>query len=526
MANRSYIYLKNGDEARILAEGVYTIPYFWQLFWDEEDLRTPISLWETAEKLEEDEEEAETFYQEQNVDILLPIEKFQQNALQNRSFLEENVPQAVQLYDAFVRYILANVKDGDVLGFDLLDVVFMDQVSVVSDKLLKNIRAIRENQPKDLDFSLTEKNLIGLAMGFPDYYASELLPEDNILDSVAYQDELKKMNPQDDKQGGDMTGADTKANKWRNGLVYLFILALVIRLIFYMMVNIGAFTGKTIIDPLRNVIGEQAYIYINYFSGAMTIIALLAVILLYKSTHTAGEGKSLREISRGFMKIITNWRLLILILIVTGFWMVQQQLYATMPKYVIRMAGETAKPGWIANVNPFVVVCFVSFITRLMAKRSAITSMNVGMFLIPFSALLMACGNLLGNDIISGMSNITLMMVAGIIVQALAECFISPRYLEYFSLQAPKGEEGMYLGFSHLHSFLSSIFGFGLAGILLTKYCPDPTLFETHAAWEAASVNAHYIWYYFAAIGLIAAIALLLFAKITESIDKKKKASR
>ena len=94
--------------------------------------------------------------------------------------------------------------------------------------------------------------------------------------------------------------------------------------IFYMMVNVGAFTGKTIIDPLRNVIGEQAYIYINYFSGAMTIIALLAVILLYKSTHTAGEGKSLREIGQGFMRIITNWRLLILILIVTGFWMVQQ----------------------------------------------------------------------------------------------------------------------------------------------------------------------------------------------------------
>ena len=168
-----------------------------------------------------------------------------------------------------------------------------------------------------------------------------------------------------------------------------------------MMVNVGAFTGKTIIDPLRNVIGEQAYIYINYFSGAMTVIALLAVILLYKSTHTAGEGKSLREIGQGFMRIVTNWRLLVLILIVTGFWMVQQQLYATMPKYVIRLAGETAKPGWIANVNPFVVVCCVSFITRLMAKRSAITSMNVGMFLIPVSALLMACGNILGNDIIS-----------------------------------------------------------------------------------------------------------------------------
>ena len=225
MANRSYIYLKNGDEARILAEGVYAIPYFWQLFWDEEDLRTSISLWETAEKLEEDEEQAEKFYQEQNVDILLPIEKFQQNALQNRSFLEESAPQALQLYDDFVRYILANVKDDDVLGFDLLEVVFMDQVSVVADKLLKNIRAIQENQPKDLDFSLTDKNLIGLAMGFPDYYASELLPDDNILDSVAYQDEWKKMNPQEDKKALDMTGADTKGNKHRVLFVFWILLA-------------------------------------------------------------------------------------------------------------------------------------------------------------------------------------------------------------------------------------------------------------------------------------------------------------
>lgn len=292
--------------------------------------------------------------------------------------------------------------------------------------------------------------------------------------------------------------------------------------IFYMMVNFGAFTGKTIIDPLRNSIGDQAYIYINYFSGVMTIIALFAVILLYKSSQTAGEGKSMKEIKEGFLRIMCNWRLLILILIVTGFWIVQQQLYATMPKYVIRMAGETARPGWIANVNPLIVVCCVSFITRLMAKKAAITSINVGMALIPISALLMACGNLLGGDNIFGLHPITLMMIMGIIVQALAECFISPRYLEYFSLQAPKGEEGMYLGFSHLHSFLSSILGFGLAGVLLTKYCPDPNLFANQQAWESASSNAHYIWYYFAAIGVIAAVSLFVFAKITQVIDKKK----
>ena len=293
--------------------------------------------------------------------------------------------------------------------------------------------------------------------------------------------------------------------------------------IFYMLVNIGSFSGKSIIDPLRHLIGEQAYITINYFSAFMTLAAFLAVIFLYRSVHTAGEGKSMRDIGAGFVRVFTNWRLVALIIIVTGFWIVQQQLYATMPKYVIRMAGEAARPGWIANVNPLVVVCCVGFITRLMAKRSAITSITIGMFLIPLSATLMAFGNLLGSDIFAGISNITLMMIVGIVFQALAECFISPRYLEYFSLQAPKGEEGLYLGFSHLDSFLSSIFGFGISGILLTKYCPDPALFESRAAWEAASANAHYIWYYFAAIGLISAISLLIFALITRHIDRKKR---
>ena len=184
MANRSYIYLKNGKDVRILTEGVYTIPYFWQLFWDEKDVRMPNILWK-------------------KFNILLPIEKFQKKATQNRSFLEKNAPHTLQLYDDFVRYILANVKAGDMLGFDVLEVADMDGLTTASRKLIKNIRAIQENQPQELDFSLTEKNVIWSAMGFPDYYASKLLPEDNILDSVAYQDELKKMQGPKDNQEQD-----------------------------------------------------------------------------------------------------------------------------------------------------------------------------------------------------------------------------------------------------------------------------------------------------------------------------------
>ena len=292
--------------------------------------------------------------------------------------------------------------------------------------------------------------------------------------------------------------------------------------VFYMMVNIGAFTGKTVVDPLRKSMGDQGLIYINYFSTIMTLLALVAVFFFYKSAKTDGQGKSFAEIGRGLLKVLGNARLIILILIISGFWMIQSQMYATMPKYVIRMIGAEASPGWYANVNPLVVFVLVNFITSFMKKRTALTSMTIGMLIIPLSALVMSFGSQIGTDYVLGLHPVAFMMIIGIAMQAVAECFISPRFLEFFSLQSPKGEEGLYLGFSHLHSFISYLFAFGLSGFLLDKYCPDPRNFSSPEAYTAATQHAHYIWYVFVAIGLISAVALLTYGYITRRIDKKK----
>ncbi len=296
--------------------------------------------------------------------------------------------------------------------------------------------------------------------------------------------------------------------------------------IFYMMVNIGAFSGKTIVKPLRDSMGDMGLINLNYFSATMTALALIMIIFFYKSAKQEGQGKSFNEIWNALLKVLTNGRLITLIIIITGFWMVQHQLYATMPKYVLRMAGEGAAPSWYANVNPLIVVLTVTFITRIMASKTPLFSMTVGMFIMPLSAIAMASGNwFAGEGIDLGfmiIHPVALMMIIGIALQALAESFISPRFLEFFSLQAPKGEEGLYLGFSHLHSFIASIVGFGLSGFLLSKYCPDPKLFESHEAWKIAASNAHYIWYYFATIALLSAISLIIYGKVIRNLDLKK----
>jgi len=308
--------------------------------------------------------------------------------------------------------------------------------------------------------------------------------------------------------------------------------------IFYAMVNIGAFGGKTVVKPLREAMGNEGLIVLNLFAASMTALAFLLVLKFYRSVRPDGaESKSLAEIWSALKAVLSRARLVILTLIITGFWMVQHQLYATMPKYVLRMAGEDASPSWYANVNPAVVVITVGAVTMLMRKRTALTSMTVGMFIMPFSAFFMASGNMIESGEIFGLHAVAFMMIVGIAFQGLAESFISPRYLEYFSRQAPAGEEGLYLGFSHLHSFLASLLGFVTSGFLLDAYCPDPETLDAaqqaqytaaivgDASMPAAYAHAHYIWFVFVAVAVTSAFALVIFGKIVARIDRDKSTS-
>jgi dipeptide/tripeptide permease len=307
--------------------------------------------------------------------------------------------------------------------------------------------------------------------------------------------------------------------------------------IFYQIVNIGAFLGKTFAEPLRTTLGLE---YVSYYSSVMAIMGMVVVFFFFHGVDKTGEGKSLKEIGEGFKRVLKNGRFLTLIFIVAGFWMIQGQLYAAMPKYVLRMVGEHAKPGWLANVNPAVVVLFVVPITQLVRKFRPVGSIGISLAIIPLSALSISLSPLLADafgleiDVFGIIFHpITVMMIIGIAFQGLAECFLSPRYYEYASKQAPKGEEGLYMGYSHLHTAVAWPVGFILSGYLLDAYCPDPKTLppEVFNQWQAAIANgtalpeayqhAHYLWYIYAGIGVLAFCGLLLFKSVTDRKDRK-----
>jgi len=127
-------------------------------------------------------------------------------------------------------------------------------------------------------------------------------------------------------------------------------------------------------------------------------------------------------------------------------------------------------------------------------------------------------------------------MVIGIAIQGFAECFLSPKYLEYASKQAPKGKEGMFLGFAHINVFFAWVFGFTFSGFLLRKYCPEPSalspeVFRAHELALAgqgpmpeAYAHAHYLWYAYSIVGVVSLLALVVYILVTRRLDARQTA--
>jgi dipeptide/tripeptide permease len=299
--------------------------------------------------------------------------------------------------------------------------------------------------------------------------------------------------------------------------------------IFYLVVNIGAFLGKTVAKPLRTgfqvpftewklTLGLE---YINFYACLMALAALVFLALFYR-----------------------NVRFMCLIVIVAGFWAIQGQLYASMPKYILRVVGPDASPEWLANINPLVVVLLVVPITHLVRRFKPSNSIGIALAIVPLAALSLALSPLLqaraGNQvqILDWVTPrpVTVMAVCGIALLGLAECFLSPKYYEFASKQAPRGQVGMYMGYQSLTTFIAWAFAFSSSGYLLTRFCPDPNTLAPAAyeQWQAATspgsaaalpdayAHAHYLWYAYAAVGVLAFIALLIFKTTTDAIDRRR----
>src|SRR5262245_18350095 len=84
-----------------------------------------------------------------------------------------------------------------------------------------------------------------------------------------------------------------------------------------------------------------------------------------------------------------------------------------------------------------------------------------------------------------------------------------------------------------MNTFFAWLFGFIFAGYMLKTFCPDPArlspeLQAQHTAWLAGQApmpsvytRAHYLWYAFAGVGALTLVAMLVFMRVTRSMDAR-----
>jgi len=310
--------------------------------------------------------------------------------------------------------------------------------------------------------------------------------------------------------------------------------------IFYMVVNIGGFTGKIVAKLLRQDLGRwlstsgytvlrdwvaanvppfrvtediitraaeqtpsmtpEAFLdmlkwqgfgmqVICLFSMTMAIVAIVFVALMYKEPDRTGEPViSVRQTFVDMVKVLVDWKFMAFIAIFTGFDLMFWQLYLSVPLYITRHISETAPMAFIVAINPGMIILFQMPVAWAVRKMRPISTMALGMAVSTVAMLML------------GLVPTLIGACIAIAIFAIGEMTFAPRFLDYVAGMAPSGKVGLYLGYSYMRSFFANMIGGPLSGLLVARYVPETGLREPQK-----------MWFVFATIGVAALIALFIY---------------
>jgi POT family proton-dependent oligopeptide transporter len=235
--------------------------------------------------------------------------------------------------------------------------------------------------------------------------------------------------------------------------------------IFYMVINIGSIFGRLTAFFVRTELKKLQAI----FAVAMgaSFLAFLAVFFFYHNPKEEAAAKkprrSIPEILLGMIRVLRSGRFVMFLFVSSGFFFIYNQVYNVLPLYVKKTVELTPAMDIYTMANPIVIVCCQLLITRLFGKLPPIKSIIIGTVIIGLSMIiniypLFATGGVTVKvlDLLPLGSMFIVLTVAMI---AFGELFASSRLYEYIGSLAPKGQEGLFLGYANLPMAIGSLIG-------------------------------------------------------------------
>jgi MFS family permease len=338
--------------------------------------------------------------------------------------------------------------------------------------------------------------------------------------------------------------------------------------LFYWLVNVGAALAPLFGGYMRT----RSWAYVFYGSAAVMSLNYLMLFTYPEVESGADKKKPAWRVLVDTISNLRDLRLLLVILLFSGFWMMLYQLWDLMPNFYADWvnstpfvtANEWLPKAWILhdargmqlkqenaiNLNAAMVVLFVVPITFLVSRLRVMTSITIGVLIATIGT------------IVYGTSPSVYVLFFGIALFSLGEMLTGPKKTEYFSLIAPKGKKALYLGYVNIPIAIGQALGAKLAGwqyglngekaTLSLKYLAEKTEHHGAGTWDGnvehlatfvgvkrteafetlgsvlgqdpVAVNdllwttykPYQVWYWFSAVGFASLIGLLVFSQISK----------
>jgi len=307
--------------------------------------------------------------------------------------------------------------------------------------------------------------------------------------------------------------------------------------IFYMVINIGSVTGRIIAYFVRRggfslkglfelrletIFGVAGIPKIFVVSTAFALLGLLVTLVLFREPQYEGDGRSdgrtapkrtLKQALLGIFTVLGNVRFVFFILVIAMFWFLYIQLYNLMPLF-LRHIDPNAPVELYTLANPVMIVLLQMVITRLVKRWTPVQSIMIGAGVVTVGMLVNVIPPLITSDIYRQvhvgsfvLPLAGLFLLISIASMALGEMMASPRILEYIGAIAPRGQEGLYLGYANLPIALASIVGGPVGGRMFEHFISD-------RVDQGLPPQTIPIWLIIGGIGLAAMILLYVYDRI------------
>ena len=276
--------------------------------------------------------------------------------------------------------------------------------------------------------------------------------------------------------------------------------------IYYWSINLGAFLFPLILVPfIKNAFGWQ---YVMLASAIATTAMLIPTFLVYKEPKRPKSTKSLAEVLKGAVMVLSDFRFIGLIVIYSGFWILYFQMFDSVLWYVQKYVDATSLNNFVNGalgvigininwkfdvehvtvINAGTIILLQIVVSNIVKHTKALPTMIAGI----------AMGTI-GMAILAINTNIWIFII-GITIFSIGEMTAHPKFISYVGLIAPEDKKALYLGYSFLYGVLGSFIG-GILGANLYVHFVDKLN------------QPSTLWIIFSLIGVVTIIGLLLYNK-------------